>query len=59
MVPTAALAPVRKPLAKTIDRLALPCAHLAGVYFDSLPERDRPRYILPSNASSLTHAGGR
>ena len=28
MVPTAALAPVRKHFAKTIDRLALPCAHL-------------------------------
>ena len=28
MVPTAALAPVRKHLAKTINRLALPCAHL-------------------------------
>ena len=28
MVPTAALAPVRKHFAKTINRLALPCAHL-------------------------------
>ena len=28
MVPTAALAPIRKHFAKTIDRLALPCAHL-------------------------------
>ena len=30
----------------------------AGVYFDSLPERDRPRYILPSNASSLDTCRG-
>ena len=66
MVPTAALAPVRKHSAKTIDRLALPCAHLVRMNLvlrgDLLKrpvatkrlKRDL-RLQLPGKPASLTH----